>query len=182
MVNGANSDATTRPDKRTGAWFLDTGVVVNSTSIPTGYRGKVTGRCFMSTQTSFVASLTVAFAKRHTVSTEEWVGFNSTTMNGEVLVKDCYLYGFAGEGIDSVPNSRCGSYDDTATGASGAWGMPADLGDAATGPKPQLIPLDTGASTSSDDVQPVLIDQPYPFDYTYSPTNQESPNFNRGFN
>lgn len=201
---GQGADASVRPDARTGAYFIDTFFIRDNSSGASsfGVRGKVSGRMFCSAvlNASLPASLTFAFAKRHNVSGEEWVGFGDTagaskmgieawmgpfpvvnaTTKVVITANSDLVSGCTSEIVLLEQNISSDGYESTTIGQTGAWSMDSstEMQTAAM----QLIPLDQGGSTSSDDVQPVLIDQPYPLDYTYMPTNQESPNFNRGFN
>jgi hypothetical protein len=197
-LNGASGDATVRPDARSGSYLLDTACIWDSSSTPVGYRGKIGGRLFQDATAagSLPGTLAVTFGKRHTVTGEEWVQWGSTTQAASfwmgpfpvvnattkqiVNAASDSLSGAAVECITLEQNVSSDGYESTATLQTAAWLIDANI-DFQTSDL-QATMLDQGGSTSSDDVQPVLIDQPYPLDYTYAPTSQETPNFNRGFN
>jgi hypothetical protein len=197
MLGGGNSDAATRPDGRTNSYFVDTPYGRDATSSGIINRGKPLTRCYESTRNAFSASLTVTYARRYAATGEEYVGIESTAMACEVwfgpfsvtnsLTKTLSILTAhpvsIGSGevnpFDNAPTSD--AYETTATGEAGVWEITSDF-DKQCGMTVELEALDQGPVASSDDVQPVLIDQPYPLDYTYAPSNQESSGFNRGFN
>jgi hypothetical protein len=193
---------TIRPEGRTNAWWVDTGGGRNSSSASTLYRGKSLGRVYVSGRNGLPGTLAVEFAKLRPIpaSAVEYVGFSSATMGIEVwmgpfpvlntatkrltIVNSEVQAGIAYE-VGTVPGwvtQTSDGYDETRKYEQGpqAWAQTPEQNDTQTAPVIQGSMLDIAAS--SDDIEVVPIDQPYPFDYTYKPSSQENSGFNRGFN